>query len=223
LTDADGQSNAAALPGDAPQQPTGGGAAADDVAYDATISMRAANLIAIALLPLFVAVLVLPFWGLWGAAALGADFRSVARLHILIPLFALLVVAHELLHAAGFLYFARVRREDIRFGMNWRALSPYAHCKAAVRARAYKGAVLLPGLLLGVLPNLIGLATGNGWLLLWGFFMAIAAAGDLAILWAIRRVPGDAIVRDHPSRAGCQVLRDASSPLPAIDREGIFE
>jgi hypothetical protein len=207
LTDADEQAN---VPADASATAAGSEAAVDDVAYDATISMRAANGIAIAVLPLFVAVLVLPYWGIWGAAALGAGFRSVARLHILIPLFAVLVVAHELLHAAGFLYFAKVRREDIRFGMNWRALTPYAHCKAAVRARAYKGAVLLPGLLLGVLPNAIGLATGNGWLLLWGFFMLIAAAGDAAILWAIRRVPGDAIVRDHPSRAGCQVLRDSA-------------
>ena len=190
----------------------GGPAGVDDdsVEYDATISMTAANLIAIGLLPLFVATLLLPYLGLWGVAALGAGFRSVARLQVLIPLFAALVVIHELLHATGFLLFAKVGRKDIRFGVNWRALSPYAHCKAAVGARAYKWAVALPGLVLGVLPNAIGLVTGSGWLLLWGFFMVIASAGDIAILWAIRRVPAVAVLRDHPSRAGCQVLRARS-------------
>jgi hypothetical protein len=174
--------------------------------YDATISMVAANLIAIGLLPLFVAVLVLPFWLVWGSAVLGAGFRSVARLEVLIPLFLALVVVHEGLHAAGFLGFAHVRREDIRFGINWKALSPYAHCRAAVRAGAYKLSVALPGFVLGIVPSVTGLLTGNAWLALWGFFMVIAAAGDVAILWAIRRVPRDATVLDHPSRAGCQVL-----------------
>ncbi|MBL0175226.1 MAG: DUF3267 domain-containing protein [Ignavibacteria bacterium] len=193
----------------------GNGSAVDPaVAYDATISMVAANLIAIGLLPLFVAVLLLPFWLVWGSAVLGAGFRSVARLEVMIPLFLGLVVVHEGLHAAGFLGFAHVRREDIRFGINWKALSPYAHCRAAVRAGAYKLAVALPGFVLGVVPAVIGLLTGDAWLALWGFFMVIAAAGDVAILWAIRGVPRDAIVRDHPSRAGCQVL--AQTPADGI-------
>jgi hypothetical protein len=37
--------------------------------------------------------------------------------------------------------------------------------------------------------------------------MTIAAGGDLAVLLAIRQVSGSAWVRDHPTKAGCQILK----------------
>jgi hypothetical protein len=39
--------------------------------------------------------------------------------------------------------------------------------------------------------------------------MVFVAGGDLAIIWILRRVPGRTLVRDHPSRAGCEVVGDA--------------
>ena len=63
----------------------------------------------------------------------------------------------------------------------------------------------LPTLVLGVIPGLLGLLLGNFLLAFWAVIMLVSGSGDLAILWAIRPVPGDAIVRDHPSRAGCLV------------------
>jgi hypothetical protein len=73
-------------------------------------------------------------------------------------------------------------------------------------ARAYRTAVLLPGIILGVLPAIVGLLIGSFWLTLFGAIMVMAAGGDLAVLLAVRDVPATAIVRDHPTKPGCEVL-----------------
>ena len=47
-----------------------------------------------------------------------------------------------------------------------------------------------------------------GWPLLmaWSLVFVLAAGRDLVVLWLIRRVPAGRMVRDHPTRAGCQDL-----------------
>jgi hypothetical protein len=79
-----------------------------------------------------------------------------------------------------------------------------------LRATAYRWGTLLPGLLTGLLPAALGLATGAGAVLVLGAVLLAAAAGDALVLWAIRDVPGQARVMDHPSLPGCYVLRDGS-------------
>ena len=44
-------------------------------------------------------------------------------------------------------------------------------------------------------------------LLALGIVFIVSAAGDIMIVWAIRKDPSDALVYDHPSEAGCYVYR----------------
>lgn len=94
----------------------------------------------------------------------------------------------------------------VKIGFSWKGLAPYAHCAEPMRASAYRLSIILPGLVLGILPGTLGIVLLSWPLLLWGLLMTIAAGGDLAVLWAIRGVPASAWVRDHPTKAGCQVL-----------------
>lgn len=64
----------------------------------------------------------------------------------------------------------------------------------------------MPLLLLGVLPSLLAIVGGQGGMMAFGLFFTFAAGGDMLILWLLRDVPGDALVEDHPVRAGCYVL-----------------
>ena len=74
-----------------------------------------------------------------------------------------------------------------------------------MRASAYRATALLPGLALGVLPGVAALLTGSGLLALWSWTMLAVAGGDVAAVWAIRGVPPDVLVLDHPSRVGCTI------------------
>ncbi len=69
-----------------------------------------------------------------------------------------------------------------------------------MRARAYRLGVVTPGIVLGVVPSVAGIITGNGWVMSFGLFFRFVAGGDFLILWLVRRVAGRALVEDHPTK-----------------------
>ena len=71
---------------------------------------------------------------------------------------------------------------------------------------AYRLGTMMPGLLLGVFPYLLGIMTGNVWITFFGLFLTLAASGDALILWLIRNVKPGRLVEDHPTGAGCYVI-----------------
>ena len=60
----------------------------------------------------------------------------------------------------------------------------------------------MPGLVVRVLPSLVGITTRNGRIMFFGLFFTFAADGDLLILWLVRKVHAKALVEDHPTNAG---------------------
>ena len=180
---------------------------------DASISLVRANLLAVALIPVLGALVLVPYALLWGIPGLetsgdAAGIRFSSPVESTITFISFLfgaIVVHELLHGVGFFLIGKIPRAKIGFGVKWLTFTPYCHCAEPMPANAYRWAVALPTLVLGVVPGLLGLLFGNFLLAFWAVIMLVSGSGDLAILWAIRAVPGAAIVRDHPSRAGCLV------------------
>jgi Putative zincin peptidase len=173
---------------------------------DATMSVVRANLIGLGWLPLAAIVTLGPFALRWGGAPLAEQLPGPAALPVVLPLLALAILMHESLHALGFLWFGGVPRARVRLGFQRRTLTPFAACSAPVAAGAYRKAALLPAVVLGGLPAIVGVITGSAGLALWGWAMLALAGGDVAAVWAIRRVPSTSMVLDHPSRVGCQVV-----------------
>jgi hypothetical protein len=120
--------------------------------------------------------------------------------------FVVLIVAHEAVHALGWIVFAGVPVQKIRFGIAWKTLSPYAHSMVAMPAGGYRIGVILPLIITGIIPVIIGTLTNTGWLTMSGAILVSGAVGDLMVLRVIRTIPGDAMVIDHPQNAGCYVI-----------------
>ena len=179
----------------------------EDGKRDLSISMAQANLVGIGLLLPVGALLALPYLALWGSNAFLAAWLVVGD--NLLAAFGVIVVGivlHELIHGLSWQIFGKKPRSAITYGFKLKTLTPYAHCTEPMDARAYCLGAALPGLLLGVLPWLIGLILGNGAALLFGLLFTVAAIGDAMILWLLRSVEPTAQVIDHPSRAGCFVI-----------------
>lgn len=184
-------------------------ATAVPIAYEATVPMLWANLMAFLMLPLAYGLFWLPYNWLWNSWPFVPFFEaSLNGLLILILIFALSTIIHELLHAVGFRLVGGVPFNRIKFGFSWAGLAPFAHCRDPLRASAYRLAVLLPGLVLGIVPGFLGVALQQPLLVMWATLMLLAAGGDTAVLWAVRKVPGTVRVLDHPKKVGCQVLQD---------------
>ena len=94
-----------------------------------------------------------------------------------------------------------------KLGFQWKSLTPYAHCKEPMDIRPYRIGAFAPGFILGILPWLVSLVTGDVLFLFYGFLFTIAASGDLLILWLIRGIKPNTLVEDHPTKAGCYVIK----------------
>ena len=187
---------------------------------DRSASLVAANVWALALAVPLLALLVVPFglaWG-WAAVADGAAWWADRPLTALGAL-VLGVLAHETLHAAAWRMAARLPPGSVRLGFNWKALTPYAHCSAAMPARAYRIGAATPGVALGLVPAALALATGSGPLLAFSLLFTLAAGGDALILVLLRGVPPGTRVVDHPTRAGCLVV----DPAPEPDTQAVVQ
>lgn len=186
------------------------------VKTDVSVPAWRANLIALGLMPILAVTLSLLYWLMWGSVPFTGDGGLLLRPLVLIPVAAVSVIAHEALHAIGFVRFGRLSRSAVRFGMHWKALAPYAHCKEPMPASAYRRSTLLPALVLGALPCAGGGVLGLGWLYTYGILMLAVASGDFTVYWVIRGIAGDACVMDHPRRPGCWVLDDEMADSPSI-------
>ncbi len=154
---------------------------------------------------LLIAVPIAVYWLTWG----GVGFRGGNVLNI-VGLIIALVFAHEGVHALGWKIWGGLAWSDLEFGFAWRALAPYCHATAPMRADAYRFGAALPGVVTGVLPYLFGLLTADWLWALSGAILISGAVGDIYVLWLIRELPPDAVVKDHPSNAGCIVVDEGT-------------
>lgn len=128
---------------------------------------------------------------------------------------AIAVVVHELLHAVGFRYFGGAPWRTIRFGIQWRTLTPFACAVVPIPARSYRWTAALPGIVLGAIPIVAGVLLDAPATSGFGIAMLTSAGGDAAIIWAMRRTPDDALVLDSPDALGCLVMPPASPEVSA--------
>lgn len=171
-----------------------------------SVPMSAANVYGTALGAVGVAALVAVHWAVWGRD----ETRIAARDFfgnplVWIPVVAAALVVHEGLHGLFWGWLGGGGRESIRYGFQWKTMTPFAHCKVPIRAGAYRIGTAAPGLIVGVLPALAGTLAGWGWLAGFGWFMTLVAGGDALILVLIRGLDASRLVEDHPVRAGCVV------------------
>ena len=185
----------------------------DSSTEDRSISLARANVLTLVFSLPLAAVLWIAYSRLHPDVPVAAQLGNLPALVSLLLAVAVAVPLHEAIHALGWSLFGRVPLRRVRFGIAARTLNPYAHLPDAIPARAYRWGTALPGLTLGLLPYLAAMAAGSAWWMLFGLTLTLAAGGDALVLWLLRGVPPQALVLDHPSRAGCLVISHQTPPL----------
>jgi len=174
---------------------------------DLSISMVAANNYSLIFaLPLTILFLFL-FLISWGKIGLiQARHEIVHYLGTFIIVILAGIFLHELIHGIAWSLLGKKSIKTIRYGVNWKVLSPYAHCREALPIQAYRLGAILPAVIQGFIPVFIGLLTGSGVVFLYGLIFTAAAGGDLVVLWLLRHESSKEWVLDHDSRAGCYII-----------------
>ncbi|MBB6611149.1 DUF3267 domain-containing protein [Pontibacter sp. Tf4] len=176
-----------------------------------TVSAARANALAIVFIVPVLFLFVPAYIWLWPEQfelhTLQSFFRENRENVFLYPLLLFIpgAIVHELLHGLTWALFCKNGLKSIKYGVHWQLLTPYCHCKEVLPLRPYVLGGMMPGLVMGVLPTIAGLATGNIYLFAFGLLFTFAAGGDALILWMLRKTKKEDLVQDHPDLIGCIV------------------
>lgn len=165
-----------------------------------TMGMGKVNLIAILLIFPITAVILFPFVLIWDYETFKAGKEIFSDYFLLLFLGGIII--HELLHGLTWGYFASNGMKSIKFGVKWKFLTPYCHCKEPLKVKHYKIGGAMPLIILGIIPSIVGLIIGHGGVLAFGIIFTWAAGGDIIALYMLRKLDNNIYVSDHPEKMG---------------------
>lgn len=169
---------------------------------NATISIVKANVLALFISIPFICLALLFFYMSRGEIQF-VSTSNIPELLLLIVLAVVSIFAHEFLHGFGWSLYTNYRWKSIEFGVIWKYVTPYCHCKELLPTMHYISGCLLPFMLLGVGLNQIAVWTGSYLFLELSIFNIIAAGGDLAITFMLLRYrKKNTRIMDHPTDCG---------------------
>ncbi len=175
-----------------------------------TIDLVWANIFSLLILiPIFL-IFGVPFYLLWGSEIELQNIREMLQASntlFIVMIMILGVIMHELIHGISWAIFAKKGFKSMKFGVLWKMLTPYCHCKEPLKVKHYIIGGIMPAIILGIIPAFLSIIIGNFELLLFGVFFTIVAAGDFLIINLIRKENLNDLVQDHPSEAGCYIYR----------------
>lgn len=175
---------------------------------DLTIGVVKANLLAL--------IVMLPFAVLSGAVVLSrVSFLSMAEsmspfdflLYLLVML--LLTAVHEGIHALTWAMFGKDYWKSIRFGVIWKALTPYCTCLRPAKRGQYILGAAMPTLVLGIGLTAAAARMGIFWVFILALAMIFGGGGDFAIILKMllhRQRRKEAVYYDHPYECGVVVF-----------------
>jgi len=171
-----------------------------------TMGIGKANLFAFFLIIPITAVFLIPYLLIWDFNDVEIGRRQLMNFFFLVLVVG--IVVHELLHGVGWALYAKKGFQSIRFGVNWKFLTPYCHCKEPLRVKHYVVGGALPLVVMGIIPSLTAIIIGNGFLLCFGIFFSWAAGGDIISLFMLRKINRETFVYDHPDKLGFYIKNE---------------
>ena len=146
------------------------------------------------MIPIF-AIIIFPFHLIWDYETFETGKEVFADNIYIIILGGIII--HEFLHGLTWGYFASNSLKSIKFRVKWKQLAPYCHCKEPLKVKHYKIGGAMPLIVMGIIPSIIGLIIGHGGILCFEIFFSWTAAGDIMILFMLRKFGNNDYVMDH--------------------------
>lgn len=174
------------------------------------IDIVKANNIGLKLLIPTILIYGLPFYLIWKDSISFKDLFSAGSGWVFLKwltIFLAGIVAHELVHGITWALYAKKGFRSIKFGILWKYITPYCHCKEPLQIRHYLIGAITPFIFVGLLPAVYAIITGSINWLLFGIFYTVGAVGDFLIIKLLLPGKRNDYALDHPSEAGCYVYR----------------
>jgi len=137
---------------------------------------------------------------------LGAGLENrILNIGIITVVFILGVIVHKLLHGIFYAIFTKHGFKATKFGVG----KGYAYCETReiMRTKHFIVGLMVPMIILGIIPSIVSIFTGNVNLLAFGIVFTAAGAGDTLILTRIFRDRNETWFENLPSILEWNVYR----------------
>ena len=115
------------------------------------------------------------------------------------------IVIHEFIHGLTFAMFTEKGWKSIEFGILWEYLTPYCTCSEPMKKGPMIVAAIMPTIVLGFLPAVLGIVTGKWVILFFAIILIMGGGGDMMIILNIlkyRTKGKEVLFLDHPYEIG---------------------
>lgn len=165
-----------------------------------TMGMGKVNSLVLLMIIPITAMILIPFILIWDYETFNTG-KEIFKDYFLLYFLGGIII-HELLHGLTWGQFASNGLKSIKFGVKWKFLTPYCHCKEPLKVKHYRIGIAMPLIVMGIIPSIIGLIIGHGGVLSFGIFFIWAAVGDIIGIFMLRKLDKDIYVSDHPEKMG---------------------
>lgn len=161
----------------------------------------------------FAAISAFMFYLIWGESKFISPFVYLQKFYgnfsipILLAILFIGIILHEFINGFTWAQFASNGLKSMKYGVIWKFLTPYCHCKEPLLAKHYIIGGLMPAIILGFIPSIISIILGSYGLLLFGIFFIFAGGGDFMMVLMLLKEPANNLVQDHPTKVGCYIFR----------------
>lgn len=164
-------------------------------------------------------IITLPFIGIlvglniyiWKEQNFLNELSSLISTNFIIFILILFIgyIIHILIQGLTWQLFGNNKSNTIRYGIRRTtrgSVSFQAYCKEPIELKIYKLGITIPGIILGILPAVLGIITGHSFVFVFGLFGILYSGEDILILWLLRNIADDSLVKTHSKKTGCYVI-----------------
>lgn len=180
-----------------------------------TINIVTANVVSIGILLISAIVLYGIFFMVYDSRSrfnsntLGSIVDNFGTLYLKFMIVLIVgVIVHEFIHGLTWGLYAKSKFKSISFGVMWKMLTPYCHCSEPLKVPHYAVGALMPLITLGLIPAVVAICLGSLFWLNKSIIFIAAAAGDIMIVWKLRKENRNNMILDHPTEAGYLVYEE---------------
>lgn len=168
-----------------------------------SISALRANVLTILIFVPYYLLMMFLFVLIWDKGTYESGIHIIkTNLPLTLLVFVIGIILHEGIHGLTWAIFAPNGLKSIKYGIKWLYLMPYCHCNQTMKRNYFILGVIMPGLLLGIIPTIIGFFNANAWISIAGIIFTGAAGGDFIIAYILFKVKKKYYIEDHPDEIG---------------------
>lgn len=136
-------------------------------------------------------------------SAVGSYDNTFLFLLIYLLCLVFLIIFHAYLHAFFLIIFGHLKKENIKVVIENKKLMPFVSHDVPVQVAAYRRALFLPYLLLGLAPLAYGIMERLPLIVFAGMLICICYIGDIPLLFKLAKIDKEYMAISHPGKYGC--------------------